>query len=182
MNKKTLIIVVVILVIVGGFYYGVNSWLNGRGIQQAFQEIFTGGSSQPGLETVTDEIVIKTPEDLFKETKEVVLSSKTLPIFTENIKPKIEKVFGEARVMSYGKYSDYEGSLTASLKVPRIIVPEDLTKLEELYAGEGFETKTNEVSADSGTLVMSKDETELEFSYSGEEQIVKVWYTPKQAE
>jgi hypothetical protein len=181
MNKKTLIIILVILLIVGGLCYGASSWLKGRSIQQAFQDMTKGSFKQDlGTGTTTNGEVIKTPEDIFNETKEVVLSSNTLPIFTENVKPEIEKVFGKSKVISYGKYYDYEGSFKAVLKVPRLILPEDLTKLEEFYAKEGFETTTNEVTADSGTLIMSNKGTEIEFSFFGDDQNISIWYTPAQ--
>lgn len=181
MNKKILIIVLVLLV-VGGLYYGVNKWLNGRSIQQALQGM-TDGAAQSGLGTVTDGgEAAENPKDLYNKTDEVVLSSKTLPIFTENVRPEIEKVFGESKVTSYGKYGSYEGSFIAELKVPRVIKPEDLTKLEEIYSKEGFETTENSVSADSGTLGMSKaDGTEIEFSYYDfDNQNIRVRYIPVQ--
>lgn len=144
-----------------------------------------GGVTQPGLGTGTgtgtNGETTETQNDLFKETEEVALSSKTSPFFTENVKIEIEKVFSESKVMSYGKYSDYKGSFTAELKVPRVIIPEDLTKLEEVYLKQGFETTTNEVSADSGRLVMSKEGTEIEFQYYSDDQSIKVWYIPAQA-
>lgn len=181
MNKKTLIIIVLVLVVIGGLYYG-NNWLKGRSVWQAFQDTIKG-TAQPGLGTGTDGgVAVKTPEDLFKETEEVVLSSKTLPTF-KDMRLKVEKVFGESKVTSYGKYSDYKESFVATLKVPRVIIPEDLTKLEELYLKEGFETKTNEVSADSGTLAMSNsEETNIEFSCDFDNQNIKVWYIPAQSE
>jgi len=63
-------------------------------------------------------------------------------------------------------------------------MPEDLTKLEEYYAKEGFETAENSVSAGSGTLGMSKnDGTELEFScYDFDNQNDRVRYIPIQPE
>jgi len=140
-----------------------------------------GGVAQPGLGTGTGGEAAETQNDLFKETEEVVLSSKTSPFFTENMKIEIEKVFGGSKVISYGKYSDYTGSFTAELKVPRVIIPEDLTKLEESYLKQGFETATNEVSADAGRLVMSKEGTEIEFQYYSDDQSIKVWYIPAQA-
>ncbi|MFA5095054.1 MAG: hypothetical protein WC447_00085 [Candidatus Paceibacterota bacterium] len=176
MNKKVLVIIILVLIVAGGLYYGVSSWQKNRAVEQMLQD--TNGVGQPGT---GNEETTKTPNDLFKEAKEVVLSSKTLPIFTEKVRPEIEKIFGGSKVTSYGKYSDYEGSFTAVLKVPRLVVPEDLTKLEEFYLKEGFETKTNEVSANSGTLVMSNSEgTEIEFSYYSDDQDIKVWYTPAQ--
>lgn len=186
MNKKTLIIVVVlVLVVIGGLYYGVNSWLKGRSIPQAFLDTIKG-VAQPGLGTGTTGTsgeAVKTQENLFKETEEVVLSSKTLPFFTENVKPEIEKVFGKSKVTSYGKYSWYEGSFEAGLTVPRAIMPEDLTKLEEVYLKQGFETTENSVSADMGTLGMEKNNgTEIEFSYYGfDNQNIRVRYIPVQA-
>ncbi len=183
MNKKTLIIIVLVLLVAGGLYYGVNSWLKGRSIGQAFQDIFNG-AAQPGLGTGTGTggEAAKAPNDLFKETEEVALSSKTLPFFTENVKPEIEKVFGASKVTTYGKYSWYEGSFTAEFKVPRVIIPEDLTKLEEVYLKQGFETTENSVSADLGMLGMSKDDgTEIEFSYYGfDNQNIKIRYIPVQ--
>lgn len=185
MNKKTLIIIVVVIVVIGISYYGVNNWLKGRSIQQALQDT-TKGATQSGLETGTEtdtgEEAVKTPENLYKETEAVSLSSKTSPFFTGNVKIEIEKVFGESKVMAYGKYSDYEGAFTAELKVPRVIKPEDLTKLEEVYLKQGFETTENSVSTDSGTLTMEKsDETEIEFSYyTFDNQNVRVRYIPAQ--
>lgn len=186
MNKKTLIIVVIALLVVGGLYFVANGWLKGRSIPQAFMDTIKG-VPQPGLGTgiVTGGgEVVKTPNNLFKETEEVVLSSKTLPFFTENVKPEVKNVFGEAKVTAYGKYSYYEGSFTAELTVPRVITPEDLTKLEEFYAKEGFETTENSVSVGSGTLGMSKnDGTEIEFSYYDfDNQNIRVRYIPVQSE
>lgn len=182
MNKKTLIIIAVVIVVIGGLYYGINSWLKGRSAQQALQDT-TKDVTQSGLGTGTGGEAVKTPIDLFNETEEVTLSSKTLPIFTENMKPEIEKIFGKSKVTSYGMYSYYKGSFTAELKVPRVIIPEDLTKLEEFYLKEEFKTTENSVSADLGTLTMSKDDgTEIEFSYySFDNQNIRVRYIPVQA-
>ena len=183
MNKKTLIIIAVVIVVIGISYYGINNWLKGRSLQQVFQDTTNGVATQPGLGTDTNGEAVETPENLYKETKAVSLSSKTLPFFTENVKIEIEKVFGESKVTAYGKYSWYEGSFEAELKVPRVIIPEDLTKLEEVYLKQGFETTENSVSADLGTLTMEKsDETEIGFSYySFDNQNIRVRYIPVQA-
>lgn len=182
MSKKTIITLVVALILIGGLYYYGNNWLAGRSITQAVSEIFKG-KTEPGTGIVTGgEGDVKNPEALFNETEEVVLSSKTLPMFTENVKPELEKVFGKVKVTSYGKYSDYEGSFKAVVTVPKIIAPQDLTKIEEFYAQDGYETSTNEVSSNSGTLEMEKEGTSLEFSYFGDDQNISIWYIPLQSE
>jgi len=136
-----------------------------------------GGNTGTGIPTGNEQ------ENLFNETQGVSLSSSTSIIFTGNVKPEIEKIFGKAKVISYGMYSDYKGSFIAEIKVPRIITPEDLTKLEEVYLKQGFETNGNSVSAGSGTLTMTKsDGTEIEFSYYDfDNQNVRVRYIPVQA-
>lgn len=136
-----------------------------------------GGNTGTGIPTGNEQ------ENLFNETQEVTLSSSTSTIFTGNVKPEIEKIFSKARVTAYGMYSDYKGSFEAEIKVPRVIKPEDLTKLEEVYLKQGFETKGNSVSAGSGTLTMAKsDETEIEFSYYDfDNQNLRVRYIPVQA-
>lgn len=179
MNKKILIIIIAVILVIGGLYYGINNWRKGRSAQQISDKDVT----QSGSETGTNGEAVETPENLYKETEAVSLSSNTSPFFTENIKPEIEKIFGESKVTAYGKYSDYRGSFAAELKVSRVIKPEDLTKLEEVYLKQGFETTENSVSADSGTLTMEKsDETEIEFSYyTFDNQNVRVQYIPAQA-
>ena len=184
MNKKTLIIVAIVIVVIGILYYCTNNWLKGHSTQQASENTTSPSQSGSGTETGTNGEVTKTPQDLFKETEAVSLSSRTSPIFTEDVKPEIEKVFGESKVTSYGMYSSYTGSFEAALKVPRVIAPEDLTKLEEVYLKQGFETTENSVSAGSGTLGMSKtDGTEIEFSYYDfDNQNIRVRYIPVQTD
>jgi len=185
MNKKTLIIIAIVIAVGIVAYFGYQKGLfSGKD-----REIMSGGTT-PGFETETgtgtgtNGEAVETPEDLYNETEEVALSSKTLPFFTENVKIEIEKVFGKSKVTTYGKYSYYEGSFTVELKVPRVIIPEDLTKLEEVYLKQGFETTGNSVSAGSGDLIMTKsDGTEIEFSYYDfDNQNMRVQYIPVQAD
>jgi len=189
-DKKIIIIISAVLIIIVGLYC-FNKWHEQNVLRQVVKDMYGIDIKDKDLEALNkfgqnnneQPEVNKTPEEKYNETKEASLAGKISPAFTDELKPEVIKVFGKAKTMAYGKgYYGYEGSFMTSFKVPKVITSQDLAKLEEDYSKIGYETQMNEVSANAGSLTMSKNEADtIMFSYDGEgSQDLIVWYTPAQ--
>ena len=130
-----------------------------------------------------EEEAAKTPEDRFNETKEVALTGSTASVVKDNIEPILTTVFGKVKpVLFSGGYMGQEGSFLASFKIPSVPTSEDFNKLTEEFTSDGYKVVMNSVTADSGNLMLQKDDITISISYeSPEDQEIGVLYVKEAA-
>jgi len=201
-TTTTVVIVLVVVIIAGGVYYGFNRWRQQRLANQFLQQMYgvgvgdvsklTGGltgdiAAEIAKEAAeqdakdkkaAEEEAAKTPEDRFNETKEVSLTGATASIAKDKIEPILTAVFGKVKpVLFSGGYMGQEGSFLASFKVPSVPTSEDFNKLAEEFTSNGYKVVMNSVTADSGNLMLQKDNVTISVSYeSPEDQEIGVLY------
>ena len=210
MDKKTtttVVIVLAVVVIAGGVYYGFNKWRQQRLANQILTEMYgvgagdvsklTGGITGKMAADIAEEAAkqdaadkkaaeeeaAKTPEDRFNETKEVALTGSTASVVKDNIEPILTTVFGKVKpVLFSGGYMGQEGSFLASFKIPSVPTSEDFNKLTEEFTSDGYKVVMNSVTADSGNLMLQKDDITISISYeSPEDQEIGVLYVKEAA-
>lgn len=201
MDKKTLTIVVVVVAIVvvgGGLYYGINRWrqeqlarqilgmygvnTNGSLANSVAQQIANQIANDQNNQN-TNEEAAKTPEGIYNQASEAALIGDISPVLTGEVKPKVESVFGKAKVTTYTSgLTGTQDSFMVAFMVPRVVTAADIGKLIKGFTDSGFKLITNTANASSGGAVLEKEGAMLSLSYgeSGEDQQVSVLYTPSQ--
>jgi hypothetical protein len=208
MDKKTLTIVIAVgaIIIVGGLYYGYRRWQQQRLVAQVFSGLYGAGAGQLVNGKVTEQLAkeyakqvvadeakqkaddareaAKTPEDKYNEIKETVTIGTVYPAANALIKPKIEKVFGKAKMTGYSSgYGGISGGFLAMYTVPRVVSSEDMNALSKAYADDGFTVVTETANSDGGSIALQKaGVASINLSFEGQSQEVSVMYIPQEPE
>ena len=202
MNKKTIIIILAIIVVIGGVY-GVNRWRQQRLTNQILKDIygvntggFLGNITNSGGSTISTKIAqelakeaakekaeeakeaAKTPEDKYKETKEMSTYDTNSKAIADDAKNIVEKVFGKAKLTSISTnvYSGYmTGSGAAEFKIARLATGNDLGVLSKLLTDKGLPTLQSGISNTTAEITAGNYESVIySFTFEIGEQDVDV--------
>ncbi|MDD5252025.1 MAG: hypothetical protein PHT12_05330 [Patescibacteria group bacterium] len=127
----------------------------------------------------------KTPEDRYNETKEAAIIGAAYPALDSEVKPKVESVFGKAKVTGYsGGYAGSQGFMVM-FKVPRLVSNDDMAKLAQKFIDEGFQLVINTADAEGGVVALEKENVasvQIMYGSGIGEQEISITFIPSEQE
>jgi hypothetical protein len=195
-KTKTIVIVIIAVVAVGGLYYGFNRYRQQRLAQKMINSIYGNGVlsgdvanqiakglAEQAVQDKADEAkeAAKTPEDKYNDATEAVSASGVSTILNSEVKPKVEAVFGKAKLVAYSNgFMGGTGSFFASFKTPRIVTSADLGQLVKKFTDDGYTITYDTAEGDSANVMLQKDGAYITCGYEngGESQEISISYIP----
>jgi len=198
-KTKTIVIVIIAVIAIGGIGYGFNRYRQQRLAQKMISSLYGNGTvsnqvaSEIAKEFVKQEAkdkadeakeAAKTPADHYNETAEVVSAGEVSPVLNSIIKPKIEAVFGKAKLTVYSNgFMGGAGSFMASFKTPKLVTADDLKQLIKKFTDDGYTVAYDTTEATSANVMLEKGGAYISCGYDngGESQEISISYIPAPA-